>query len=52
MELKINGHDDRREIVSILVDNGYKVNIEERRSGCTWETDYYVIVELIGGKGK
>ena len=45
IRLKIPGQDDRREIVSILADNGYKVRIEKRNVTYLVE-DYFVVVEL------
>lgn len=49
IKFKINGYDDRRELVAILADNGYKVKIIEKKER-PWSTldspDYFVIVDL------
>lgn len=50
IKLRIDGYDDRREIVSILADNGYKVKIKEEEIRCSLSSKYYVIIEMKGGK--
>lgn len=47
-ELKILGMDNRTKLTSILVENGYKVSMEDRRNpnGYTeYDKEYFIIIE-------
>ena len=45
-ELKIDGYDDRSDIVAILAHNGYRVSIEEREDPHSYlKKIYWVVVE-------
>lgn len=46
IKLKINGFDDRRELVGILADNGYKVRITQKEDDIHFTSDYFVMIEL------
>ena len=43
IKLKINGYDDRRELVAILADNGYKVRIKKETDNLL-NNEYFVII--------
>lgn len=45
ISLKIDGYDDRRELIAILAENGYKVYVKEEKDG-VFNTNYFVIIEL------
>ena len=44
IKLKINSYDDRRELASILAENGYMVRIKKEEDYLT--TTYFVIINL------
>ena len=44
IKLKINGFDDRRELVAILADNGYKVRITQKEDDIYYTSDYFVMI--------
>lgn len=45
IKLNIDGYDDRRELVAILADNGYKVKIK-KETDYLLNSKYFVIIEL------
>ncbi len=46
VKLKIDGQNDRRQLASILADNGYKVFIEVKEDSLIYHKDYFVVIEL------
>ena len=45
VKIKINGYVDRRDLVAILADNGYKVKIKKEEDYSS-SNDYFVILDL------
>ena len=53
IEIQIQAHVDRENVIIALVENGYTVKIEERKKKSTWktETQYWIIADRRESEG-
>ena len=46
IKLKIDGQEDRRTVMGILADYGYKVKIETKKSSKIIGDEYFIVIEV------